>query len=331
MKKLIVASVMTGTIIAGGFLQHSANKQLIAVLDHQIATTQAESGIEICYDQASISLFTGEVQVSNLSIHDPAIAQTVSIEHLSLQNSDADANLLSLNGKFHAIQVKFETEQGEPIAEARTIRIEGDGDSTHYTVVMEDIALANDFGFMCLPESLQNTRYDLASSIIYDEQSQAVDMQLTVSANHIANMNVGLSIANSGELMALFHQFEQQPLAMQNMHMVDFESEVALLSLQLQPKTFNLSLNNEGGLAALARPNGEPSFWLAQAQKVLDYNILSDDNAEALDRFVNGLRSLSIQVTSEQQMSLAELSGRLLYATDTQSLSKLLSLHIQGQ
>ena len=307
MKKLLVTLAVVGSLATGyGVIQYQANEKLAVEIDKQVTSFEEASGISINYHDASYSLLNNEVSIKDINFKDPEGEALANINEIIFEGYEADKI-----SPYTFIDLK-----GLHLTESFISKTE------HST-----------------PEELLNARYDVSSSLKYDESTQMSDFDFSFVASDVATMTMALSMGSAKALMDVSLESQkmkqQGPLTMEQE--LQLQSKMMTALKMLQPKSFNFTFNNTGQFESvveqqLAAVNLDKFSFIQQAQLQVDMLPMTDSQKEQVMNFVNGLSELSISMTLNNAKPMSEVAAQVMgLAQQPAALTELLNLQVQGR
>ncbi|TQF66739.1 DUF945 domain-containing protein [Pseudoalteromonas luteoviolacea] len=307
MNKVAIAGVAIAVSGAVG-AQWYANKRADDVIAQQVGQFSEQTGFDVSYENVDYSL----------------LSNTVTIEKMSFKSQETEQQLIDIES------MSIEGYSADKVSPFTELVVKGMSLSSE---------LANAPEASVLPSSLVSAKYDLVSSLSFDESNGDSQIKLAASAQNLLDFAVNFDMTNSQEAMNL--QLEIDKLHKQGE--MDLEAELQMQSKMLsaiqalQPKSFSFSLNNGGEFKSLVdellQKNGLDHAQL-QAMLASQLNAVpaSDVNKEAVKAFVAGLNSFEVSMEFPAQTSLMQLGMQLQpLAADPQALEQFLKLKMVGK
>ncbi|MBQ4837577.1 MULTISPECIES: hypothetical protein [Pseudoalteromonas] len=295
--------------VAGGVagVNWYANKTASEVVAEQVQQFSEQTGFDVNYQNVDYSLLSNTVVLENISF------KTQESEHALV-----DIARFSLKG--------YESGKVSPLTE---LEIEG----LSLTDELKALSLE------ALPTTLANAKYNLNSTMRYDEASGDSQFKFAVSAEKVVNFGMDIALANSQNLMDL----QQEIQKMHEQGEVSLEAELQMQSKMLsalqslQPVDMAFALKNEGELKALVdevlQQSGLDHEQLKALLAVQMENVPASDNAkQAIQSFVSGLSLLEVSMQFPEKTSFMQLGMQLQpLAGNPQALEEFLKLRIVGR
>ncbi|ESP92694.1 hypothetical protein [Pseudoalteromonas luteoviolacea] len=295
--------------VAGGVagVNWYANKTASEVVAEQVLQFSEQTGFDVNYQSVDYSLLSNTVVLENISF------KAQESEHALV-----DIARFSLKG--------YENGKVSPLTE---LEIEG----LSLTDELKALSLE------ALPTTLANAKYNLNSTMSYDEASGDSQFKFAVSAEKVVNFGMDIALANSQDLMDL----QQDIQKMHDQGEVSLEAELQMQSKMLsalqslQPVDMAFTLKNEGELKALVdevlQQSGLDHEQLKALLAVQMENVPASDNAkQAIQSFVSGLSLLEVSMQFPEKTSFMQLGMQLQpLAGDPQALEEFLKLRIVGR
>ncbi|MCF2856759.1 hypothetical protein L1286_04715 [Pseudoalteromonas sp. SMS1] len=307
MNKMAIAGVAIAVSGAVG-AQWYANKRADDVIAEQVQQFSEQTGFDVSYENVDYSLLSNTVVIERVSFKSQETAQQlIDIESMSIEGYEAD--------------------KVSPFTE----------------LVVKGLSLSSELASApeaaALPMRIVNAKYDLVSSVSFDESNGNSEVKLSASAQNLLDIAFNFDMANSQEAMNLQIEIDK----MHKQGEMDLEAELQMQSKMLsaiqalQPRTLSFSLGNGGELKSLVdellQKNGLDHAQL-QAMLASQLNAVpaSDVNKEAIKAFVAGLNSFEVSMEFPEQTSLMQLGMQLQpLAADPQALEQFLNLKMVGK
>ncbi|AOT06946.1 hypothetical protein [Pseudoalteromonas luteoviolacea] len=294
--------------VAGGVagVNWYANKTASEVVEKQIQQFSEQTGLTVSYQTVDYSLLSNTIVLEQISFKEQATAQgLVEIDRFSLKG--------------------YEEGKISPLTE---LQVHG-------------LSLAPEFkanSVEVIPSILSNAKYNLISSMRYDESSGDSQFALDMSAEQVMSFGMNIALTNSREFMELQRDIQQ----MHDQGEMTLEAELQMQSKMittmqaLQPVDMSFSLKNEGELKALVdgelQKNGLNHEQLKAMLAMQMENVPASDKAkQAIQSFIAGLSSLEVSMQFPENTSFMQLGLQLQpLAANPQALEEFLKLEIVG-
>ena len=310
MKKLIIAAVVAAAVGGAFYANYAATQEVKKVVDQQISALSAQSGVDITYNDISANVFASSMQLSGIKV----------------QSYTGD----------------------EMIATIDNIEVTGyevDAVPPHTGFVMKSFRFSDDF-LAQLPENANNklasASYDVNSSLDYDKDTGSSDFALNVIANQVADVRFNLGLANSTPLMEASMaiskmQNEAQGAELTLEQQLQQQSKMMAAMTQLEPRSINMSIADEGELKAVidsfleAQGMSHEQFQQTVAMQ-LQQAPVSEELAAAITNFVSGLSELTVSASLPEGKTMMEINQQIMALMgQPEELASYINLQASGK
>ncbi|KID55054.1 hypothetical protein JF50_24885 [Pseudoalteromonas luteoviolacea] len=295
--------------VAGGVAGTNwyANKTASEVVAQQIQQFSEQTGLAVSYQSVDYSLLSNTVVLENISFKEQDTEQgLVEIDRFSLKGYE--------KGKISPLTV---------------LQVQG-------------LSLSNEFkgtAVEAIPSALSDAKYNLNSTMRYDESSGDSQLEFDMSAEKVVSFGMDIALSNSRDFMELQHDIQQ----MHDQGEMTLEAELQMQSKMittmqsLQPVKMSFSLKNEGELKSLVedelQKNGLDHEQLkAMIARQMENVPASDEAKQAIQSFIAGLSSLEVSMQFPENTSFMQLGLQIQpLAGNPQALEEFLKLKIVGR
>lgn len=309
MKKLIIAAaIIAAGVGAVSYANYVATKEVRTEVDKQLALVSEQTGATFKYASLSASVISKSVEITNMEVISP---------------------------------------EGDNVATIESLEVEGyemDKISPHTSLDIEGFQLDKSF-IAKLPANtntlLASARYDLHSSLDYDEASGNSDIAVKLDAKDVVSFNMDVGLANSKALMdasLAINQMQQNvgstPLTYEQQ--LQQQTMVMQAMSELEPRTISVAINNQGKLKELLESElKKQGMTVEQMQMMLTQQLqqasVPQEIAQALTDFTKGLNSLSVSAKLPQDKSMMEVNQQLMMlAGNPDELVEYINLEMKG-
>lgn len=295
--------------VAGGVAGTNwyANKTASEVVAQQIQQFSEQTGLAVSYQSVDYSLLSNTVVLENISFKEQDTEQgLVEIDRFSLKGYE--------KGKISPLTV---------------LQVQG-------------LSLSNEFkgtAVEAIPSALSDAKYNLNSTMRYDESSGDSQLEFDMSAEKVVSFGMDIALSNSRDFMELQHDIQQ----MHDQGEMTLEAELQMQSKMittmqsLQPVKMSFSLKNEGDFKSLVedelQKNGLDHEQLkAMIARQMENVPASDEAKQAIQSFIAGLSSLEVSMQFPENTSFMQLGLQIQpLAGNPQALEEFLKLKIVGR
>ncbi|MDK1288724.1 hypothetical protein [Pseudoalteromonas umbrosa] len=295
--------------VAGGVIGVNwyANKTASDVVAQQVKQFSEQTGFAVSYQNVDYSLLSNTV-----------VLESISFKEQDGEHALIDIERFSLKG--------YEEGKVSPLTE---LQITG-------------LSLARELKSVSapvMPSTLLNAKYNLNSTMRYEDSTGDSQFDFSVSADQVVNFAMDIALSNSKDLMDLQTDIQQ----MHSQGEMSLEAELQMQSKMLsalqslQPVDMSFSLKDEGELKALVdellMKNGLDHEQLKAMLAMQMEHVPASENAkQAIQSFVAGLSLLEISMQFPEDTSFMQLGMQLQpLAGNPQALEEFLKLKIVGR
>ena len=307
MKKIAIAVAIVAAVGVGGvtYANSVATKKARIAIDNQLVVMGADRDVTFAYADVSASVISKSLTITSMDVISPEGDKVLNIASVVVKGYDPDK-----------------------ISPRSSIDIKGFQASKQLLAEMPDevnsmLALAS---------------YDLHSSLDYDEKSGHSDVVFNVVAKDILSFNLEMGLANSTPMIDASFAAQQQSSTKGLSEEELMQQQLLIMAAmeQLEPRSINVALNNEGQLKALLESElVQHEMSVAEMQMMVEQQLqqapISSDITQAINSFVKGLNSLSISAKLPEGKSMEQISQEfMMLMGEPDKLVKLINLEVKG-
>lgn len=307
MKKIAIAVAIVAAVGVGGvtYANSVATKKARIVLDNQLVVMGADSDATFTYADVSASVISKSLTISDMNVISDEGEKIVNIASVVVKGYDPDK-----------------------IAPRSSIDIQGLKLSKELVAQMPEE----------MNSMLALASYDFHSALDYDEKSGHSDVVFNVVAQDLVSFDLAMGLANSTPLVNASYAAQQQASekALSEEELMQQQLVIMQAMEQLEPRSINMTLNNQGKLKALVESElSKNGMNVEQMQMMVEQELqqapVNPDIAKEIIRFVKGLNSLSISAKLPEGKTMEQITEEfMMLMGEPEKIVKLINLEVKG-